>query len=602
VARSKKSQTIADIKKKVGFMQDRYKILRHAQLAYERMDRIEYSLPEPLNSLDWMRTGTTTSPYLAIKGTVNALTNIDERYDVNPVSVLRAVDGDHLSAEAKEEANVWEYAIKQSIRSALTRRGTGRRDAVRSAAVYDEVAAQIIHVPTHAKLLNIPENRVRAWRLFGDWAIRIVHPKNILVEESDMGLERVCYVNRRKKWEIEALWGIKLDGSDDTEYVERDYVDYENKLVYISPAGADADDGEVVFGPEPWLSDMGNYVPFLPWAWAAGGTNLDDELQHRRKPVLYPVWRAELWATANILNSLSISQAIAEGAAPRHLFKNAEDTVVEYATPGGRIDIQGLGEYQQLVALGQDPQIQGSYQGIEDAIQRSTVAETLVTGMPVSGEQAYSSYQLQVQQAVASLGPTKELVERWYNGLVRVMLLTAHYTGQDIRAYGDDLDEYVIRSEDIDPDAIEIHTELTADVPIDRQQRVMSALQMADKLPYSPQRILKFLGETDPEGALREYYEWQLERADWEGYVEAVRMESSGQLQQMIRDLVMQQLEEQAQQPQMQGQMGQMANPAGPPQGVPGLEGQMANPALGGAPPEGMMPGMSAPPPEGMMP
>ena len=181
------------------------------------------------------------------------------------------------------------------------------------------------------------------------------------------------------------------------------------------------------------------------------------------------------------------------------------------------------------------------------------------------------------------------LAERFYKQLFKTMLLWTHFTGGDIRVFGDEVEEWAIDSQEIIPSRIQIRVEITPDVPADRVQRITAATNMSERLEYPRRRILEFLGENDPEGAIEEYRQEALERADFEGWLEAVRADTSGQLQQfvmqMAQGLHQQMMEQQAAaSPTERGEMGNARNLEGG-QGIQGVEGQGYNPAMGGQPP-----------------
>jgi hypothetical protein len=213
----------------------------------------------------------------------------------------------------------------------------------------------------------------------------------------------------------------------------------------------------------------------------------------------------------------------------------------------------------------------------------------------MAGEQTFAAYNLQVMQALASIGDFKVLTERFYEQMYRKMLLIAHYTGSDITGYGEKRDKYTIRSEKIDPGALYLTVTLRPDVPVDRVQRVASAVQMAQSLPYAPQKILEQIGEPDPEGALALWKRWRLDLADFEGYLQKVKMTASGEIQQLAQQMAQQMLQQQAQQQVQPAEgaqgmgmtgLGLTAGPPENPNAPPGtaLEGEMFNPQGGGMP------------------
>ena len=109
--------------------------LKTAQAAYERMSRLQYNLPEPLNSFDWIRPIITAAPYNALRGAVRALANLEEGVTVHPITVQKALDGAGVdSMEAKELANRWETTLKWELGKAGQRRKDMRDETVWSAA------------------------------------------------------------------------------------------------------------------------------------------------------------------------------------------------------------------------------------------------------------------------------------------------------------------------------------------------------------------------------------------------------------------------------------------------------------------------------------
>ncbi len=107
---------------------------------------------------------------------------------------------------------------------------------------------------------------------------------------------------------------------------------------------------------------------------------------------------------------------------------------------------------------------------------------------------------------------------------------------------------------------------------------------MADNLQYSPRRIIEFLGDTDPEGAIEEWKWWQVEKADLEGRLQALVRELSGEYEQDVMAAAQAMLQQQL--------------TAGPPGGAPpgtqlpeggglpaGPGGPLFDPSQGGLPP-----------------
>ena len=581
-------------------MYERDKGLKQDQAHYKRMANLDYALPENLRKLDWIIPCISTSPNDSLRGVTRALSNLEESLDIDPVTVMKAVKGDDEGIEAQRLANIWEKVMQWELGRSAKRKRNLRSDVIWDATEQDEVVAQLIHLPTEFKLTKPSPARKRAAMRFGDWAIRLAPIIGVYVDYSDYMPERVLCITIRTAQELLNIWGeknlselvkrVKKEEAHKQElYVEYDMVDHDDgrKVWYHAGEKPDAGmDGNYVLKPEPWLKDeSGDQVPFLPWICVAGG--------EERRPLLFSVKKAGLWETTNILKTIVMSKAIATAASPDHIVygPGMEDFAVDYTVPGGVISLptKTLHGYDKAPDSRLDPQLTEGVDRSEADMSRASVSEVLVTAQPISGEQAYASYNLQVQQALASIGNIKELGERFFEQLNETMLLIAHYTGQDIESYIGGSKKYVIDSEDIDPDSIQLHVELKTDVPIDRLARINAASQLAGSdIPYSFKQALKDLGDTDPEGTYREWVREQYDKADVRGRVQFIEAKQSGLIQQMAQQMAQQMMEQAVQQQQQaQAQRGPGQNPENVlnTRGVENIEGQGFNPAAGGTPP-----------------
>jgi len=584
-------------------MFERDKGLKQDQAHYKRMSMLEYALPESLRKLDWIVPCISTSPNDSLRGVTRALSNLEEALDIDPVTVMKAVDGeDDEGIEAKRLANTWEKIMQWELGRSAKRKRNLRADIIWNAAVYDEVIMQLIHLPTQFKLSKPSLARKRAALRFGDWAIRIADPQGVYIDYSDYMPERVLCITIRTAQELLNIWGeknlgelakrVKKEESHKQElYVEYDMVDHDDGRKVWYHAGESPDmgmDGNYILKAQPWLKDKGGeQVPFLPWVCVAGG--------EERKPLLFSVKKAGLWETTNILKTIVMSKAIATAASPDHIVygPGMDDFAVDYTVPGGVIHMptKAQHQYEKSPDSRLDPQLIEGVDRSESDMSRASVSDVLVTAQPISGEQAYASYNLQVQQALASIGNIKELGEFGIEQLNENMLLIAHYTGQDIESYMGGSKKYIIDSESIDPDSIQLHIELKTDVPIDRLARINAASQLAGSgVPYSYKQILKDLGDTDPEGMYREWTKEQFDRADIAGRAEFIQAQQSGKIEQMAQQMAQQMMEQAVQQAQQQAkeqQQGPGQNPenALKTRGVDNVGGQGFNPAQGGTPP-----------------
>ena len=558
--------------------------------------QLNWALPDAMKKYPWIRRNASTQPYDAIRGAVSALSNLDIGITVHPATVLGAVEGDDISQEARTKANEWEKCLGWALARAAKRKSGFGPDVIWSNMVYHEICARLIHLPTQFKAQKIGGIKSKSAFRFGDWAFRLEDARGVYSEYSDYGLERVLAVAVKRAQEIADEWPsskagkslsrkIKKDPEHAKErYIEFDLVDLEKRCVWVSHGDdvekAIDDKGIEVMGPEPWLKDSnGKPVPFLPWVCVSGG-----------RPLLYPIIKTDKWVNANIMETMELSVTIAEAGSPRTKKggPGADDIQGDYGTPAGEVTLTAYQTYENIQKFGLDPQMREMTQITENAIRQATVSDILVTGQPMGGVEAVSGYSLQLQTAIASLGPYRATGDDFYERLLETMLLATFYRGGEIEGYGAD-GKYTIDSEHIDPKHIYISVELKTDVPADRVQRITAANQMAQNLTYPARRILEFLGETDPEGAMMMWKIEQYEIADWMGRVQRRQMEQSGEIEQMAQEMAMgmmeqQMAEQEAMSAEQAGGMGNAPN-LGAPQGMEGVEGEGFNPAMGGTAP-----------------
>jgi hypothetical protein len=106
------------------------------------------------------------------------------------------------------------------------------------------------------------------------------------------------------------------------------------------------------------------------------------------------------------------------------------------------------------------------------------------------------------------------------------------------------------------------------------------------------ERIIEYLGDTDPQGAMRMYYKEQMKDAYMAGKLQKVQAAGSGELEQLmqIAEQFMQMQEQMAKAAPAEGGPGR--TPPGPAnQGIPGVGGAGFDPNQGGLPPATVAPG-----------
>jgi len=543
--------------------------LRTLQYEFEAISQLESALPEPLDSLEHIIPFNSTVPYDALRGGQRALSALDERLNIHPITVQKMVEGYGGGLQAQQVANHWETALKWMLNGATRRVANFRPSVVWNALVYDELVGQVIHLPTQIKSLRAfggGSSRQEAALRYGDFAIRLVDPKTVHTRHSEYMLEEVVSVNKMTAQQVVDFWGKKAAkniwkqirddvGHASHPYIVADYSSLNDRAVWA----VEGEDEDVIQAGEGnvLLEPTKNPYPFIPWVAKVGGTSTESDIKHRRKPLLYPVARAQQWYLTNILGTLGLSQGVSEANAPLHWLAGtgADDIVIDHREPGGVVYTMAHQKYQQLIRQNIDPGIRELQAKYEADMNRATLPSVLVTAEAMPGE-SFSGYNMRVQTAIGALMPFKILAERFYEDVFRTMLLYSHYSGMDLKGYDDKAGIYIIKSSDIDPDVLELKVELSPDVPVDRIQKINAAVQMAERLNYSPIKILEFLGETDPHGAFEEWISWKFIEAKVAGRIQRITLQESGELQQMAQQMAQGMIAQAQQQQQQQTPAG----------------------------------------------
>lgn len=570
---------------------DRDHNLRKLQRGMDRLADLDYQLPKALQSLEWMKTVRTTVPYDAINAGARVLTGLDERIRIHPASVLNATDSEMDSQEAKAKANEWEIALKWQMDKAI-QRSPGLREAItRSALKYDEIVGTLVHVPTQIKALEnlgAGSQRLDAVRRLGNYALLLKNPQNVHVRRSDFGPEAVLQTAVMTPRAILDFWGEKAKGlrgllKDDKapdKFILFDWCDFDERVVWCIPG---EDTQEAAYDKKLLILKEPYEYSFLPVIDVIGHEDLERAPERQRYPLLYGVWKAESWLASNIIASLSVSESIATFAQPKMVVQAPDPSRAEtdYTEPGGRMDVPfppGTASVQQLTQQPENPALRQAYERFIFDMRTATVPSVLISAEAGPNE-PFSGYNLRIRQAIATLNPFKKLSEKFFEETYRHMLYWCAETGEAIPGYGKGEDKrYEIASSEVDTDAIYLSVELTPDVPLDRQEKINTAVQAFQVLPIPFEELASELGITNPEGAMEQWMREKIDMAEFQGLLAKIQADASGEIQQMAAQMA-QGMMEQAQQEQGQ----QQAGPA------PGAQGM--NPAQGGQPAAEAAPG-----------
>ena len=572
---------------------------------FSQMDDMYYSrwdFPEGMPA--WVLKVVNTDPHDVIQTTVKTFATLKPKFKIMPMKNDEA---------NRDRANKIETALQYNFhRAGLRNDASVAWDVMFSAAMYAEVAAQVIYLPYQEKVLDamgVDTRRVKAAKRFGDFAYIIHNPANIYPEWSEYGLEGVLAVRKQTIDEFLKTWG-KLAKDMDTSkeslsYVTTyDYTTYEKRVVFAVMSELDAITME---GPGITILEKDNKMGFIPYAIRRFGNSLSTESEERVGPILQSVVNSGQWNMLNVMDSLDASLSIQRAAAARYAgeFPIGKDPEIDNTEPEGMMKLPpGTRNFQPLPGSNVDSRLSANKVDQKARIWQGTVARALQTLEFPSGT-AYSSVNQILSTATNSLAPYKlvgqhALEEIAYQMLCWGKYYDKEYGGGKAGLYGaydtksKAGDSFEIPYNTIDPDELAIEAILTADVPIDRLQQINGAVLLKNNFKVPEEDLLEDLGIGDPKDAsdrrrLDDYKDMFIQ-SDLKRIIDAQALETAQQQMemQMQAQQAQQQMAQQGAQQAAQQQQGAATQAAAQGNGAPAndnLGGQGFDPSQGGTPP-----------------
>lgn len=554
------------------------------------MDDMAYSrweLPEQLSNADFIRKTVSPAPANALTTSVKVLGAETPKLKFTPTG---PDPEDRKTASKIERGLMWEFrnAAKRSQTKLVP-------DIVRSGLQYGEIAVYIDYLPWMYK--GKTSKRIDRLLRMGNFVITPYNPTCVYPRYSPVGLESVLLAQPMSAIELVRHWGDRANElknyimnenkGEDMTVRYYDYTDDFQRTVWVTFAEDDTKDRWTFLNEERDRS-------FIPWAIRNTGTALEKSPDLQRIPFLSSVYRANMWRTMNLVQTLITSEVITYAAAPRSVIEGPgnDDVGVEYGEPNQPVRPPIGVTYREL----NPPQIDRALTEILDRTKADLDAATSVQvlqNLNFPAGTAYATINAVLQTAIASLQPYKVLAEQALVDVFETMLLWLDETGGEIAAretgkrnndYGS---QYQVTKADFSPNAIYLDVELNASAPTDFMQRINAGTLMY-QLGYPKSRVFEDLNVPDPEQVAAERVQEDLVNNEVSIQMQQRQAEAQMQIQLLQQQIaMMQQQAQQAQIPQMQGQNMQNMRTTQPPSpGFSNVQGQGFDPNLQGEPPQ----------------
>jgi hypothetical protein len=548
--------------------------------AYNQMYKSGWDLPPEIRALPWVQKVINSDPYDAIQTGVRIISTISGSIKFQPLAP---------GAANRARAGEIEKVLKWQLRSANRRRSrTLEAELARMALVYDMTAVKTVdleHEIKEKKVLKLPTKREEAALAQGRFMCVPFDSRDVYFQWSNLGLEAVCIVQHKHAKEVLDEWGEKAKAHEglvalarethDQDWVTYyDYVDLETRSVYVDAGRVW---GGVANNPQTrWTIEHGkNPLPFINYA-IRGGSELENDGQHKYQPLLYPVYATGAWDIKNIVQTLGVSEVIAHTGSPKFVEEgpNSQQAQIDFFTPERIAKMASGNILRTLPPVAVDAALQNVEAMLSSQLDKQMVSSILQGGDLPAGV-AFATLNLVTQTAIGVLKPAKYLVETTLAEVYTQMLKWAEYTGKDIWGYGtsgeNDGEQLSIKADELDGKAIYIDVELHPDAPTDKAQKVNTASIMVSQLGMSQSSAMDEIGVEDPDEELKKGMFEQLMQHEFELRLEAERLDLQNQkalemqAEQMKLETMMQQAMQQLQQqpPQQVAQPEQMQLPMG---------------------------------------
>jgi len=552
----------------------------------DKMVNLDWEAPEVLTKLQWVR----PQVELFFRQIVEAATRILS--DSKPRISLVSYDPD------KEElVNAHEKVLKWQLHAASRRRSeTIVHDMAESAVRYSMIIQQVTYLPEQIKGIESRKgnaNRLKAIQRKSPFVVITHSPRNVHPRFSDMGLEEIQIDRAMDPHAIVDLFSEKVvtelkaqiaaSEGELSDAILREYVSYDYHCVWVEWGPVINSETHARGNVFEFLREEWKWT-FLPFVVRISGSNLDEGKEFQIRPLLGDAYHGDQFDLLNRVKTMRFSEQLRYAGSPKKWFssdtRNRPDMDVKSADL--MVHISGDEKIGDLVPATPDPSLGMLYGELKADQAKSTLSDLLMGGEIPSGA-AFASINMVTHSAMAVLKPIRELVQNSMADLLELFLLYAHYSQKKLVGYSmadEDRNKlYTIKPGEVDPANLFIDVELSADLPTDRQSRMLTAQVGIQTGLLSRKDARQDIGVTDnqevEDNLLSERWMDAFQSMD----IENEKFLSSEMAKQKMRQQLLMELQ---QNPQMVQQLLGGGGGAPPPEA-----GAEAPPEGGGAPPPG---------------
>lgn len=585
--------------------------------AYDDMDDVKFNFEGYLQT--WMIPRIATEAHEALKVLGNIFDTRDPRINILPFG-----EADKDSTEKKER---WaEYHLKRiGMRGGVS----PLRKIPHSAGKYGRVTLQVDYLPywlpkNKEQWTDAQKDMMRA----GPFCVEVHNPRNVFYAMGKYGLQWVATVSNMSPEDVIDHWGSYVDMDDDKvkgkgesgkqiasaikkvkqkyeddeeiRFIHVDFMSHEKRQVSVFPTSKKGIDEFEDYDPEGDneridILDAENKLKFLNWVIVECDSS----------PLLAGMHKGGLYRYKTFLDTVKHSSIMRRAYPPMTVQRTIDGKPknIDYTGAEPQIALQPNESIEPFIPPPLDPAVMTLSAEVDGQIESTLGVKKLSS---ISGaNQQFSTVQAIIDLHMTNLEPYKRVSEKAIMQTVELMFKWGNFTGDTINAYRLQKrtleqatgEEIPLSPDDYDLDNLIIRVELiTKSDQMQAANRITMLKQAGVRIPDS--ELLEEVGYSNPEILASMWEDEQLQNAALQLLIKKLQsqldLEVQAQQMQMQMQAQQAQMQQQAQpqDPNAQGQMGQMANPD---QGLPSNpQGQGFAGNMGGQPPMMAEPGMTA--------
>jgi hypothetical protein len=342
-------------------------------------------------------------------------------------------------------------------------------DLVRSAVLYGECHMLIKNVADLQNIKGLSDIQLARLERLATKTSHIfeaVSPRGGYPVYGDYGLDAYYRYYETTVSEYKSRWGETAIGSigskkDEDKIIVNDWWDLKMRSVWVEGQS------EPTIFAEHGLIDIPVVIKL------ADGSELFDEIEHRRKPFLYGVWKSGLWKRKNLVLTAIMTSMFERGTGILLAVEGNENPItVNYHGAVRTIEVEKDTKINPIDDKAYDPQMAQMLGQLDQLITESTIFNQTL-GQPIGGNAAFSTVALLSQSGRLPLTSSQDAVSETFQDALEI---AARWIKRE------NPNPKFLDAADI-PDDYDLEVKLEVKLPQDMVRAAQTAMQLRGFIP-----------------------------------------------------------------------------------------------------------------------